>query len=165
MHWFKELMDYAVEYKNSKESMEKITCIITDFVECMEHEMPEKVMEFRSELEMAINGPHFTEFSAEKAVSEMENDDGTTGEHWTIDETSAVAESKGVNFETKKFNIYDWYYTMNMIYSDFYLYHHGDATKVSEMAMLYLNDKDVPEGKAWICYEALKKAKIKNSVM
>lgn len=163
MHWFKELIDYAVEYKNSSESMKKITCVIADFVECMEYEMPEKVSEFRSELEMAINGPHFTEFSAEKAVSEMKNDDGTTGEHWTIDETSTVAEAKNIDFEKKKFNIYDWYYTMNMIYSDFYLLHRGDATKVSEMAILFLDDKDAPEGKAWIYYEAMNKAKIKQS--
>lgn len=33
------------------------------------------------------HGPHFNEEHARKAVMKMENEDGTRGPHWSIDET------------------------------------------------------------------------------
>lgn len=35
----------------------------------------------------AINGPHFDEEHAHYAVEGMENEDGTKGPHWTVEET------------------------------------------------------------------------------
>lgn len=35
----------------------------------------------------AINGPHFDEEHARYAVEGMENEDGTKGPHWTVEET------------------------------------------------------------------------------
>lgn len=34
------------------------------------------------------HGPHFNEEHARKAVMKMENEDGTRGPHWSIDETT-----------------------------------------------------------------------------
>ena len=42
-------------------------------------------------------GPHFDEHLAKKAVSEMKNVDGTTGEHWTVEETTRVMDQNGVH--------------------------------------------------------------------
>lgn len=39
----------------------------------------------------AINGPHFDEEHARYAVEGMENEDGTKGPHWTVEETTSVA--------------------------------------------------------------------------
>lgn len=39
----------------------------------------------------AINGPHFDEEHAHYAVEGMENEDGTKGPHWTVEETTSVA--------------------------------------------------------------------------
>lgn len=36
----------------------------------------------------AINGPHFDEEHAHYAVEGMENEDGTKGPHWTVEETT-----------------------------------------------------------------------------
>lgn len=39
----------------------------------------------------AMYGPHFNEECALKAVSKMENEDGSRGEHWSLEETTAGA--------------------------------------------------------------------------
>lgn len=39
----------------------------------------------------AEHGPHFNEEHARKAVSKMENEDGSRGQHWSIEETTALA--------------------------------------------------------------------------
>lgn len=35
----------------------------------------------------AEHGPHFNDEHARKAVSKMENEDGTRGQHWSLEET------------------------------------------------------------------------------
>lgn len=37
----------------------------------------------------AMYGPHFNEECALKAVSKMENEDGSRGEHWSLEETTS----------------------------------------------------------------------------
>lgn len=39
----------------------------------------------------AKHGPHFDDEHARKAVSKMENEDGSRGQHWSVEETSALA--------------------------------------------------------------------------
>lgn len=39
----------------------------------------------------AEHGPHFNEEHARKAVNKMENEDGTRGQHWSLEETTALA--------------------------------------------------------------------------
>ena len=95
--------------------------------------------------------------------TEMKNDDNTVGAHWSLDETTAVAEAKGIDFETKRYNMYDWFYTMNMFYSDFFMLNRGDPTKVAEESVLWLDDKDAPEGKSYLYYKAMKKGKLMES--
>ena len=41
---------------------------------------------FRVKAYEAEHGPHFNEEHARKAVSKMENEDGTRGPHWSIEE-------------------------------------------------------------------------------
>lgn len=65
------------------------------------------------------HGPHFDEVMAHKAVSKMENEDGSRGPHWSIEETTALASQHGISL-SNRFNRYDWYVALNMIYSDFY---------------------------------------------
>lgn len=78
-------------------------------------------------------------------VDKMENADGTTGPHWTMEQTSQVMKSRGINVDPEKF-----WCTMNMIYSDYV----GVASKLgvnnvdfyAEMALAFLHDKDsVPD--------------------
>ena len=57
---------------------------------------------------------------------------------------SDAAEKLGLSWE--KYNKFDWYFTLNMIASDYA----GivEDVKFVEIAKAWLEDKDVPEGKA-----------------
>ncbi len=81
--------------------------------------------------------------------SKMENDDGTTGGHWTVDQTNAVAAAMDVRFES--ISAWCWNATMNMMYSDYYntAMKFGVCTPefFGELAKEFLFDKDGPEPK------------------
>ena len=68
----------------------------------------------------AMYGPHFNEECALKAVSKMENEDGSRGEHWSLEEATSIANQYGINLKSEKFNKYDWYVALNMVRSDYY---------------------------------------------
>lgn len=54
------------------------------------------------------HGPHFNEEYARKAVMKMENEDGTRGPHWSLEETTTLASQYGIALGSK-FNRYDWF--------------------------------------------------------
>lgn len=59
----------------------------------------------------------FTEEMAHEWAKGMENEDGTMGAHWTMEQTTAVAEQMGVEFE--HITPYCFWITMSMMYSDY----------------------------------------------
>lgn len=65
------------------------------------------------------HGPHFNEEYARKAVMKMENEDGTRGPHWSLEETTTLASQYGIALGSK-FNRYDLFVALNMVYSDYY---------------------------------------------
>lgn len=68
------------------------------------------------------HGPHFNEEYARKAVMKMENEDGTRGPHWSLEETTTLASQYGIALGSK-FNRYDWFVALNMVYSDYYIWY------------------------------------------
>lgn len=68
---------------------------------------------FRVKAYEAEHGPHFNEEHARKAVSKMENEDGTRGPHWSVEETTALASQYGINLGSR-FNRYDWFVALNL---------------------------------------------------
>ena len=101
-----------------------------------------------------IHGCHFTEWLDEKATSKMINEDGSTGAHWTVDQTTSVAKQNNITFD--KFNEYDWNYVMNMIYSDYYGAIPNELSYYVKMSKKFLEDKDAKSGKALTYYLAMK---------
>ena len=104
----------------------------------------------------AKHGPRFDEEHARKAVSKMENEDGSRGQHWSVEETSALANQYGIRFDSK-FNKYDWYVALNMVYSDYYkvivnMTGSNNSKYFVELAKAWLSDKDIDEGKMWYYY-------------
>lgn len=102
-------------------------------------------------------GPHFDEEQAIKAVSKMENEDGTNGEHWSLSDTTRIAGQYGINLNTRKFNKYDWYVALNMVYSDYYkvintISNSDHLRCFAKLAEAWLCDKDIEEGKMWYYY-------------
>lgn len=62
------------------------------------------------------HGPHFNEEYARKAVMKMENEDGTRGPHWSLEETTTLASQYGIALGSK-FNRYDWFVALNSEYT------------------------------------------------
>lgn len=88
----------------------------------------------------------FTEETALEWISRMQNADGTTGPHWTMEQTEQARKQRSVDCDPLKF-----YVTMNMIYSDYC----KAAEKVGAnsmdfyvyMAKAFLDDKDAQPDK------------------
>lgn len=116
---------------------------------------PETYETLELHLYKEIYGCHFNPWMLECATKNMINEDGTTGPHWTVEQTNSVAKNIGVMYSN--YNEYDWNYVMNMLYSDYYGLGNADATFYGKMAKKFLEDKDGPEGKALKYYLAMKK--------
>lgn len=110
------------------------------------------------ELHEQMYGPHFNERCALKAVALMENEDGTIGQHWSLSETTTIAAQFGINLSTYKYNKYDWYVALNMIYSDYYkairsICNSDNVKYFVEFAKAWIDDKDIDDGKMWYYYK------------
>nr|UVY57565.1 MAG: hypothetical protein [Bacteriophage sp.] len=93
--------------------------------------------------------PEAAEFDRETAMQwaeRMQNADGTVGPHWTMDQTSAVADASGIPHDIPR---WAWGVTMNMMYSDYYDVARKFGGNVpefyAELARAFLMDKDGPE--------------------
>lgn len=98
---------------------------------------------FRVKAYEAEHGPHFNEEHARKAVSKMENEDGTRGPHWSVEETTALASQYGINLGSR-FNRYDWFVALNEVVGTFKKtteYNEGSVTQVSS-----IYDEPLPPG-------------------
>lgn len=124
----------------SKEDMEDLTDMTSDFLESIRERIPD-VEKFIMKIDLMLN-PVFTKETAEYAVSKMENEDGTRGGHWSYEQTSNVLMAKGYDFSPC-----DWYYVLNMVYSDYYSKEEDDEYYI-KLAYSFLADKDAPKGKA-----------------
>ena len=65
--------------------------------------------------------PEAAEFDRETAMQwaeRMQNADGSTGPHWTMEQTTAVAESMGIQAPVVPH--WAWGVTMKLMYSDYY---------------------------------------------
>nr|DAP96415.1 MAG TPA: hypothetical protein [Caudoviricetes sp.] len=95
------------------------------------------------------NPSDFNQSDAEAWVAHMVNEDGSTGGHWTMEQTSAVAESLGISWD--KITPWCWWVTMNMMYSDYSgvaeKYGVSIAEFYADMACAFLMDKDAPGAK------------------
>ena len=94
-------------------------------------------------------GPHFDADIAINAVANMENVDGTTGQHWTFEEVEKEAQKRNIDYPA------DLYYAINMLYSDLANVLGKDPEKYIAVAKaLYWDDPDMPEGKLYKQYVA-----------
>ena len=116
---------------------------------------PKTYEDLETYLYKEIHGMHFSTWLLEKATRNMVNEDGTTGAHWTLEQTSSVAKQNNITFDT--FNECDWNYVMNMMYSDYYGAVPNEVSTYTKLAKKFLMDKDAREGKALCYYLAMKK--------
>ena len=88
--------------------------------------------EIECDLYQKLYGSHFTEWLVKESTEAMENEDGTTGTRWGINQTDSMAKSNNVQFT--HFNNYDFNYVMNMLYSDFYQIYANDTAVYVRLA-------------------------------
>lgn len=134
----------------SYEHLKKFTSDLMMEIKASHHKLYE---EKEMELYVMCNGYHFTDWLLEIAVNNMINEDGSNGAHWTVDQTTSVAQSLGVTFTT--YNKFDFNYVMNMLYSDLYGSVSTSSTEYGKMAVKWLHDKDARDGKAFRYYWAI----------
>lgn len=83
----------------------------------------------------------FTEDDARRWTEHMENDDGSMGAHWTLEQTTAVANSIGVHVDP-----WVWFAALNMEYSDNFdvaqKYGLDRPEYYADLAKAFLFDKD-----------------------
>lgn len=128
---------------------------------------PEKAWSFMREWHTIFMGEHFDEKFAKWEVDNMHHKgaDGIEykGEHWNMAQTNAVY-AKIKSQLTKPYNEYDWYVTLNMIFSDhcnlmkkwFPTDTEEQLTeKYIQLAVNWLNDEDYKGIKVWKYFEEL----------
>lgn len=88
----------------------------------------------------------FSTADAKEWVERMINDDGTTGAHWTVAQTTPLAATAGVTLGT--ISEAAWNAAMNMMYSDYCAvatkYNANKPEFYADMAKAFLCDKDAP---------------------
>lgn len=97
---------------------------------------------------------HFYEALYTVAVGAMENEDGTKGPHYSIDEVKELIEKHDI--QLNEYNIFDFAYSLNMVYSDFKGNIPDNDKSYVDVAKAFLFDKDGPKGKAVKYYMAMK---------
>ncbi|MCQ2911416.1 MAG: hypothetical protein MJ244_04425 [Clostridia bacterium] len=147
MSKFKELSHEAQKLPNSIELMKEWDDILDYYLDIFKEKDKETYTNLMDELFVSIHGEHLTEEMAHNAVSKMMNEDGTSGEHYTMDLSKLLAERNGITWND--FNMYDWYYVLNMVYSDYYKVFGNDDNMYIKLALAWLNDKDISDGKAY----------------
>ena len=104
--------------------------------------------DIEEDIYLCVNGEHFDEDLAKQAVSEMINAGGTTGEKWSKERTDEAARIVGITE-----NLWDFYYVINMYYSDYNTDIGEDITMAAKLSKAFIEDVDVPEGKAYRYYK------------
>ena len=106
----------------------------------------------------------FTEDDARRWTEHMENDDGSMGAHWTLEQTTAVANSIGVHVDP-----WIWFAALNMEYSDNFdvaqKYGLDRPEYYADLAKAFLFDKDGggPEPKIAGYYHGIVEPRLKKA--
>lgn len=97
-------------------------------------------------VEHAAHPAHLTLEDAKHWTSKMQNADGTTGSHWTLEQTQDVAKQRNITCDPN-----DFWVAMNMMYSDYCTvarsYSADNQNFYADMAAAFLRDTDAVPGK------------------
>ena len=124
--------------RNDTAIMQELETIVLEMMDELKITDKKKYKDIEYKMYKLLYGHHLNENLATKWVSEMENKDGSFGEHWAKSQTDQYA---GVHDK------WDWYASMNMVYSDLYN-PKFDTSVYVELAKDWLDDKDVGVCKA-----------------
>lgn len=144
----KEQMHEVMEHPVTLGRAEEVT-VYADAI-CALHKLGDD--HFRESTKMM----KFTEDDAKAWTARMENTDDTEGQHWPMEQTTAVMRAHGLHYDPAV-----WYAAMNMIYSDYFgVIHKHNVNYVDfyvDLTDAFLNDKDggTPEEKISAYYHCV----------
>ena len=98
----------------------------------------------------------FTEEMAEEWVASMQNEDGTKGPHWKMEDVQRLMKQRGIKYDPAEF-----WAVLNGVYSDYCAVakKHGVNTMdfYVDFASAWINDKDAVPNKTAMYYECIAK--------
>lgn len=145
MSEFKELIDEASKLPNAKEKMPEWSVWLSKVMEEIKEVHPEIYEKYYNEFYVLNYGYHLNEETATKWVSEMKSSDGEHGEHYSKDLANMYAKQNGIDFKEAKFNCWDWYAILNMVYSDYHQALGSGNDTYIRIAKATLEDYDVKD--------------------
>lgn len=140
--------EYWKYLQGNERLMKQFFVAVIDAIKEMKNRDKEAYYKSYFTIHESIFGKHFSEEMAKAAVDDMVNVDGTTGQHWTLQQTNSLLTSNNLDC-----NKYDFYYVMNMLYSDFSSVVGSDANIYMKMSKAYMDDPDAAEGKAYCLWK------------
>lgn len=146
----KSILDAGSKSPEAAQIMREWDDILISHANKLKAAHPELYENLVEDFYVSVYGEHLCESSAMRAVEAMKNVDGSMGAHWSLAETDSVAKQLGLVWTT--YNRYDWYYVLNMMYSDYSKLFGSSTETYVKMARAWLEDPDVDEGKAYRYY-------------
>lgn len=129
MSEFKEIISEYIKNGDIGD-MTRLAHVLGCLMEEIESKHPDLYKKYMTKAKLANSHIEWDKEQAEYAVAHMKNKDGTTGEHWSFSKTTDELERRHWEF-----NPAEWYYVLNMIYSD-----HGSSGVSTEMCMEFAKD-------------------------
>lgn len=114
--------------------------------------MPQVYETLLIDLHKNVYGFHFSKGLALKAVSELEDSNENKGGKYSLEEVNKIRRDYNISL-----NEYDFYFVINMLYSDYSKLLNNDLSSYVKMSCLFLEDEDAPEGKAFKYYLSMRK--------
>ncbi len=92
--------------------------------------------------------------TAEEWVQDMQNEDGSQGPHWTMEQSRQIAKQHGIKCDPAEF-----FAALNMMYSDYCKvakeFNVNSSGFFAKLAKAFLDDKDAGKGKLMKYYECV----------
>lgn len=140
---YKELIHKAKMHEVGDDVWHEVVEAVDGFFVWAKQYHPEEVKKVMDYLTDVICYPMLTLEEAKEWVEHLTNNDGTKGEHWSVDSIRAAMQSNPI---LQKFTLADVYAAMNMNWSDRWKAGYNDVQAVQD-TILFLDDKDAPKNK------------------
>ncbi len=142
-----------IDSKDEKKIEEMLNYICYALKELKEVDK-ESYENLKEKIYIVIYGYRLSDHLCKEWVEHMKNNDGTTGEHWTLEETNQVARQIGLSLGGS-ISECEWWAIMNMIYSDYYGCVPNDVNIYAKMSRAFIEDIDANEGKIYNYYKCI----------
>ena len=150
----KKYIEKILETNNASKE-EELIHVLSKALKTLKVHDEEEYEDISCKLYEILYGEVLNDELCEYWVSCMINKDGTVGEHWSVEDTNQVAKQLGIKLDTV--TPYEWYATMNMVYSDYYGSVPNEISTYAKIANDFLQDEDAKKGKLYRYYKCIVK--------